>query len=67
MVKAGKVSEAGKLYKQICEHLWSEDELPIIGACTDLPIAYMESHLPANLFVSSLDALADACIRELYK
>lgn len=67
LVKEGHVEKAGIIYKEICESLWKEDDIPIIGACTELPIAYLESKLPDEKFVSSLEALADACIRELYK
>ena len=67
LVKYGKVDKAGCLYKELCMQLWEKDNLPIIGACTELPIAYGESKLPTDRFISSLETLADACIRELYK
>lgn len=67
LVKEGHIKKAGIIYKEICESLWKEDDIPIIGACTELPIAYFESKLPDEKFISSLEALADACIRELYK
>ena len=67
LVKGGDNIEAGALYKKICESLWKIDDLPIIGACTELPIAYSESGLSVDRFISSLESLAEACIRELYK
>lgn len=67
LVKGGNIKEAGLSYKEICESLWEKYDLPIIGACTELPIAYSESGLPIEKFVSSLESLAEACIRELYK
>lgn len=67
LVKYGKVDNAGCLYKELCMQLWEKENLPIIGACTELPIAYFESKLPKDRFISSLETLADACIRELYK
>lgn len=67
LVKSGKTHEAGQLYKEICTQLWEQEEMPIIGACTELPIAYSQSGLPEALFISSLDSLAEASIRELYK
>jgi aspartate racemase len=35
-------------------------------ACTELPLAYDASGLPADRAVSSLEALSDACVRALY-
>lgn len=67
MVKAGRVIDASILYKDICLQLWQEGNFPIIGACTELPIAYGKGGLPENRFISSLDSLAEACVRELYK
>jgi len=67
LVKEGKTAEAGKLYKKVCKKLWAISKVPVIGACTELPIAYDNTGLPAEMSVSSLEALADGCIRELYK
>jgi aspartate racemase len=38
-----------------------------VCACTELPVAYQQAGLPADMGISSLEALADGCIRELYK
>ena len=67
LVKAGKYEEAGKLLRKVCKKLWKEKRVPIVAACTELPIAYSYTGLPEDMCVSSLDALADGCIRELYK
>jgi len=67
LVKAGKYDEAGKLLRKVCKKLWKEKRVPIVAACTELPIAYSYTGLPEDMCVSSLDALADGCIRELYK
>ncbi|MBR5055570.1 MAG: aspartate/glutamate racemase family protein [Bacteroidales bacterium] len=67
IVKAGRTEEAGKLYRGIIERLWKTERLPIVAACTELPIAYAAAGLPAEMCISSLDALAEGCIRELYK
>ncbi|MBQ7575172.1 MAG: aspartate/glutamate racemase family protein [Bacteroidales bacterium] len=67
MVKEGKVEEAALKYKEIIERLWAIDRLPVVGACTELPIAYDATGLPPEMGISSLDALAEGCIRELYK
>ena len=39
----------------------------MVGACTELPVAYQHTGLPEEMGISSLEALADGCIRELYK
>ena len=66
LVKQNHRAEAGSKFADITKRLWDERELPIIGACTEIPIAYRSAELPENMFVSSLDALAEASIRELY-
>lgn len=66
-VKAGELESSGKRFRQVCEALWAIEEVPIVGACTEIPIAYQYAGLPAQMGISSLEALADGCIRELYK
>ncbi len=66
MVKAGNYHEASFLYKSVIGKLWERENLPIIAACTELPIAYQESNLPKEKMVSSIEALARGCIRKLY-
>ncbi len=67
MVKAGRQDEAGAGFKKIVEELWQEERIPVVCACTELPVAYQKAGLPADMGISSLEALADGCIRELYK
>ena len=67
MVKAGKTKEASRRYRDIIERLWEIERLPIVAACTELPIAYDGTGLPARMCISSLDALAEGCLRELYR
>jgi len=66
LVKAGKISDAGSLIRNIIEELWSKDDRLITTACTELPLAYAASGLPANKEISSLQALSDACLKFLY-
>lgn len=66
-VKAGMQQEAAVRYRSVIERLWETEHLPVVGACTELPVAYQLTGLPQESFVSSLEALADGCIRELYK
>ena len=67
LVKAGKQQEAGARYRVIVEQLWQIERLPVVCACTELPVAWRQSGLPSEEGISSLEALADGCIRELYK
>ncbi len=66
LVKWGKREEAGKRFRVVVEELWRREKLPIVGACTEIPIAYKYAGLPEELLISSLEALVDGCIRELY-
>ncbi|MDR0826443.1 MAG: amino acid racemase [Desulfovibrio sp.] len=66
LVKAGAVKESGTLMRSIAEGLWKEKNLAVATACTELPLAYAASGLPAEKNVSSLTALADACLAVLY-
>ncbi len=66
-VKANQMPRAGEHIRQVVEELWAEKDLPIMTACTELPLAYAVSNLPKEKEVSSLKALAAGCIRELYK
>jgi len=66
-VKAGKIAEAGALMRQLVLDLWKEKDIPIMAACTELPLAYDASGLPSEKTVSSLSALADACLKLIYE
>lgn len=67
LVKAGRQEEAGTRYRDIVERLWAIERIPVVQACTELPVAWQRAGLPAEMGISSLEALADGCIRELYK
>jgi aspartate racemase len=66
-VKANKLPSAGTKIKSVVNELWKIKKLPIMTACTELPLAYAASGLPKDQEVSSLTALADACIKVLYE
>lgn len=66
LVKAGELPESGKVMERIAEKLWSLREVPIVTACTELPLAYSASSLPKDMTVSSLISLSRACIDALY-
>ncbi|WP_084037375.1 cysteate racemase [Haloechinothrix halophila] len=65
-VKANQAAEAGDTLREAVRSLWQRARLPVIGACTELPLAYAAADLPPAMMVSSLDALAQACVRRLY-
>jgi len=64
-VKAGDMETAGQEMSEAVNELWKIKQLPIITACTELPLAYDASGLPPEKNVSSLNALADACIAKI--
>ncbi len=66
LVKAGDVKAAAVLLAPVIQELWSSADLPVIGACTELPLAYAVSILPSAGMISSLEALAGKCVQELY-
>ena len=61
-VKAGRLHEAGEAYRQLAGHLRSRHELPLMTACTELPLAFGASGLDPGIQVSSLTALAHATL-----
>lgn len=66
-VKANELAAAGKICRELVEELWAERRLPVMTACTELPLGYDASGLPQERSVSSIGALADACVRALYE
>ena len=64
-VKSGKMEDAARAIERVAAKLWEIEDLPIVTACTELPLAYDASDLPTEKNISSLDALAEACIRAL--
>lgn len=66
LVKANRLREGGVLLQGVVERLWKERHVPIVAACTELPLAYDASDLPEEGMISSLGALTEACLRELY-
>jgi aspartate racemase len=66
LVKANRTDEAGKLFGTVARALWRRRRLPVLAACTELPLAYEAARLPGEMMISSLDALAVACVEHLY-
>jgi aspartate racemase len=65
LVKAGQVEEGARSLTAVLEHMWQEHDLPIVAACTEVPLAYDLTGLPGDRMCSSLEALAEACLRRL--
>lgn len=66
-IKANNYPEAGKVLRGMVEELWAERDLPVMTACTELPLAYDASGLPQEKAVSSIGALVDATVKVLYE
>lgn len=66
LVKANRTEEAAKQLRDALQRLRDEKSLPIVAACTEVPLAYASADLPPEEMVSSLEALALSCLRELY-
>lgn len=65
LVKAGRPAAAGTVFGQAAQTLRYKIDAPLLGACTELPLAHAAAGLPPDQMISSLDALADACLAEL--
>lgn len=65
-VKANRMEDAGALVRETVLELWAEKQLPVMMACTEIPLGYSASGLAKEKAVSSLEALADACVAQLY-
>jgi aspartate racemase len=66
LVKANHIAAAADRFTRAMSRLWALHDLAIITACTELPIAYSATELPADRNISSLQALANACVAQLY-
>lgn len=66
MVKSKRVKEAASLLENVLKTLWKEKDVPFIAACTELPLAYEKTSLPSEKMISSLYALAKACVEKIY-
>lgn len=65
-VKGGNIHLAGGIMSDVVDRLRSVRDIPVVGACTELPLAYDASGLPSDGMISSLKALSKSCIAALY-
>lgn len=66
LVKANRLEESGRILKGVVMDLWKERPVPVMTACTELPLSYDASGLPGERTVSSLAALAGKCLDNIY-
>lgn len=62
-IKANDMKKGGEHIKKAILSLWEREDLPVILGCTELPLAYTASGLESQRVVSSLEALAKACVK----
>lgn len=65
-IKANEFNQAVRIMEKLVAQLWRERNTLIMTACTELPLAYAASSLPQDREVSSLQALAAACLKQLF-
>ncbi|MEO3872711.1 amino acid racemase [Nonomuraea sp. B12E4] len=66
LVKAGRLAAAGQDFLTAVSGMWHRHRVPVLAACTELPLAYEAAELPPEFLISSLRALALACVEHLY-
>ncbi|MEA2066959.1 MAG: amino acid racemase [Thermotogota bacterium] len=66
LVKANEKEKAGDFLEDIVCKLREQHDFPVIEVCTELSLARKSSRLPTKWMISSLEALALACINRLY-
>lgn len=66
LVKANRLDESGRAMADTVRRLRRERDLPVVAACTELPLAYQASGLEPSGMISSLGSLAEACLERIY-
>ncbi|GAB6280748.1 MAG: aspartate racemase [Thermovirga sp.] len=66
LVKSNRLDESGTMLGECVLKLRKERDLPIVAACTELPLAYGASGLDPAGMVSSLESLARGCLERIY-
>ncbi len=67
LVKANRLAAAAARLRVALNVLRRDRPLPLVAACTELPMALASADVPAAAVVSSLQALAAECLRRLYE
>jgi len=66
LVKANHRGVSGMAMAEVVRGLQKKRLLPVVAACTELPLAYQASGLDPGGMVSSLESLAEACLERIY-
>ena len=66
LVKSNRLGESGTMLGACVSRLRKDRDIPIVAACTELPLAYGASGLDPAGMVSSLESLALGCIEMIY-
>ncbi|MDO9509264.1 MAG: amino acid racemase [Thermovirgaceae bacterium] len=66
LVKSNRLDESGAMLGDCVFRLWKERDIPVVAACTELPLAYGASGLDPARMVSSLESLALGCLEKIY-
>lgn len=66
LVKSNRLDESGVMLNKCILRLRKNRDVPIVAACTELPLAYGASGLDPTGMVSSLESLALGCLERIY-
>ena len=66
LVKSNRMPESGIILKACVCTLREEKVLPVVAACTELPLAYQAAELNTDWMISSLASLALGCLDRIY-
>ena len=66
LVKANRTRESGVMLETCVSSLREERDLPVVAACTELPLAYQASALDPSGMISSLESLTLGCLEKIY-
>lgn len=66
LVKSNRLEESGAMLGECISRLRKERDLPVVAACTELPLAYGASGLDPSGMASSLESLALGCLERIY-
>lgn len=63
-VKAGNMDRAGAIFDNVEAELTASEDMPLVMACTEIPLGWANSHVPQERVISSLTALAEATVKK---
>jgi len=66
LVKGNRLGESGIMLEKCVQKLREKSDIPVVAACTELPLAYEAAGMEADGMISSLESLALACLKRIY-